>query len=62
MELRSRSLSEQNKLQGTEEETAKGLSETQTVSLIKNNSSFLQCLLVSQNDLISNDHRTSERF
>ena len=47
-------MSEQNKLQGTGEEAAKDLSETQTVGLINSNSSFIQCLLVSKNNFVSN--------
>ena len=35
-------MSEQNKLQATAQEAGKDLSETQTVSLINNNSSFIQ--------------------
>ena len=39
-------MSEQIKLQATGEEAAKDLSETPIVSLINNNSSFLQCFLL----------------
>ena len=39
-------MSEQNRLQGTGEAAAKDLSETPKVSLINNNSSFLQCLFI----------------
>ena len=47
-------MSEQNKLQGTGEKAGKDPSETHTVSLMNSNSSFIQFLFVSKNNVISN--------
>ena len=54
-------MSEQNNLHGTEEEVAKDLSETQTVSLINNNLSFIHRSLVVnlKTNLISNAYGTA---